>query len=233
MSNVLQLSRADMRVAQALLDVATGNAFSRKRDLDALDRLATEALGFTLPADWTGRAVIVQVSDGAEVYAETYTRRAKAEEDGEAYVLLASKLGRNDAQSLADRLALIDAHSQLDPAVKAAKLARITEEQVRRAPSSSEEEIWAAKEDRKLAEFNAMQSGPVGQRPRDSDTTPAGFVLAFPGASEAEASELLATLRSGGNTVFMVPAEAAEPLLQQAIELMRVDADGVGPVAAH
>lgn len=41
-----------------------------------------------------------------------------------------------------------------------------------------------------------------------------GYVLAFPGGSQAEAEELFETLRRGGNRVYRVAHDAAQPVLQ-------------------
>lgn len=68
------------------------------------------------------------------------------------------------ADELAERLALIDAHSEINEHEKAAKLARVNEERVRRDPNSTNEDISAAKDARKDAEFTAMQNDEDLQR---------------------------------------------------------------------
>lgn len=45
-----------------------------------------------------------------------------------------------------------------------------------------------------------------------------GYVLAFPGASDAEANELLETLKGGGNAVFRVDGPLACEVLRSAVE---------------
>ena len=45
-----------------------------------------------------------------------------------------------------------------------------------------------------------------------------GYVLAFPGASDAEAEELVETLKGGGNTVFRVEGAVADEALRSALE---------------
>lgn len=53
---------------------------------------------------------------------------------------------------------------------------------------------------------------------------PEGFVLAFPGGSDAEADELVHSLRLGGTLVYRVPGAEAGPVLKHTL-----DAAGVEP----
>jgi len=62
------------------------------------------------------------------------------------------------ATELADRLRLIDAYAATNERDQAAKLARIREEQIRRDPNTTDEDISAAKELRKEAEMAVMLS---------------------------------------------------------------------------
>jgi len=62
----------------------------------------------------------------------------------------------------------------------------------------------------------------IGMRPERAPVLPAepeakGYVLAFPGASAAEAEELITTLRLGGNTVVQVQPETAAAVLSEVI----------------
>ena len=56
-----------------------------------------------------------------------------------------------------------------------------------------------------------------------------GFVLAFPGASEAEGDELIETLRMGGNTVYRVDSETAGPVLREVAASAGLEADDFQP----
>lgn len=56
-----------------------------------------------------------------------------------------------------------------------------------------------------------------------------GYVLAFPGAPDAEAEELVETLRRGGNTVFRVPAEAAAPVLREVLATAGIEPNDLQP----
>lgn len=56
-----------------------------------------------------------------------------------------------------------------------------------------------------------------------------GFVLAFPGASDAEADELVTMLKSGGNTVVRVEGDAAGLALHAGLEQAGLEADDFQP----
>ncbi|AZK89879.1 hypothetical protein BO993_24135 (plasmid) [Xanthomonas oryzae pv. oryzae] len=215
------LSVADARVAGARLDLATGNTFSpfsRVRDRQAFDQYSEQALGFKLPHDWTGQVQIVGVieRDGLAMRADeagqqpqafqVYARKWDVQPGEDAFALLATRPNEAAAQELADRLALIDAHSQVNEHDKAAKLARINEERVRRDPNSTDEDIAAAKEARKDAEFKATQNDDDLQRriaefEREQQQAPAP-TQATQNAYQAELARLLqlSTLTPGSYT---------------------------------
>lgn len=72
---------------------------------------------------------------------------------------------------------------------------------------------------------NAFSEGLSLCERRENATTPIpGFVLAFPGASDVEAEELLVTLRWGGNTVFRVEGEVAKVAIADALNAAALDA---------
>lgn len=151
---------AEARVAEArkagdmeTFDVAASNAF----DLPPKE---------PLPHDWNGE---IQVQANAE-----------HEVDGEWFVAAAADLGvapefwsvyaqradgrfevvkdfdtPKEAEQLAYRLAVVVANSTDNEHERAAILARAHEDRVRRDPSSTDEDISAAKEARKAAEMNA------------------------------------------------------------------------------
>ena len=166
--HLVEERRPDAVVAATRLDLATGNTNSRERDRQAFHLAADDALGFPLPHDWTGEVRVVGVveRDGetraAELATETpeayhlYARKGEAQfgEDAFAYLTATRTLG--EADELADRLALIDANSQTDEYEKATRLARVQEDRVRRDPNSTDEDISAAKENRKAMEAKAF-----------------------------------------------------------------------------
>lgn len=156
------------------LDAAVAEARTAG-DYESMDKAATEALGFTLPHDWNGNVQVqgnvTVMIDGKEhvepaaalgveptfwgVYAQL--------EDGR-HDWLADFNTQEQAEELAERLGLIDANSEKNEHEKAAKLARVQEERVRRDPSSTDEDISAAKEARKAAEATAMLAESETQR---------------------------------------------------------------------
>lgn len=166
--HLVEERRPDAVVAATRLDLATGNTNSRERDRQAFHLAADDALGFPLPHDWTGEVRVVGVveRDGetraADLATETpeayhlYARKGEAQfgEDAFAYLTATRTLG--EADELADRLALIDANSQTDEYEKATRLARVQEDRVRRDPNSTDEDISAAKENRKAMEAKAF-----------------------------------------------------------------------------
>lgn len=156
------------------LDAAVAEARTAG-DYESMDKAASEALGFTLPHDWNGNVQVqgnvTVMIDGKEhvepaaalgveptfwgVYAQL--------EDGR-HDWLADFNNQEQAEELAERLGLIDANSEKNEHEKAAKLARVQEERVRRDPSSTDEDISAAKEARKAAEATAMLAESETQR---------------------------------------------------------------------
>ncbi|WP_426107441.1 zincin-like metallopeptidase domain-containing protein [Massilia sp. TSP1-1-2] len=174
---LVTVRQADAIVAAARLDLVTGQAFGRERAGDGatLDREAEDNLGFTLPHNWTG---LVQVQgnikrdiDGEMIVLPAANRGEKPEfwgvyaqlRDG-SHEHLADRPTELQADELAERLAVIDARSTISEHEKAAKLARVNEERVRRNPDSTDEDISAAKDARKNAEFAATTNDADLQR---------------------------------------------------------------------
>jgi putative DNA primase/helicase len=161
------MSRPDAEVTSALRDLHTGTDATRAIDSQALDEASQQAFGFTLPADWSGlvqvqgnvmegegdqQSVTAAASLGVEPeFYGVYARR----EDG-THQWLADFDSEQQADELAQRLAAVDAHAEVNDLERAAKLARVHEERVRRDPNSTDEDISAAKEARKDAEATAM-----------------------------------------------------------------------------
>lgn len=172
-----ELRQADAPVVAARLGMLTGQAFGPGRggDGEAFDQVVDEALGLVLPHDWNGRVQVqgnvVEEVDGKIIVTpalakgvEPQTWAVYAQHADGTYQWLADLPSELRAEQLAERLALIDAHSTISEHEKAAKLARINEERVRRDPNSTDEDITAAKEARKDAEFAATTNDDDLQR---------------------------------------------------------------------
>ena len=178
MDDLIENRRPDAVVAAAFLDLKTGNTNSRDRDREAFDTAADNALGFTLPHDWTGEVRVVGVierdgelqsaalADTPEAY-HLYARKGDAQPGEDAFAYLTATPTLGEADELADRLALIDANAQTDQYEKATRVARVQEDRVRRDPNSTDEDISAAKEARKALEaraFVAAEEAKTSQR---------------------------------------------------------------------
>ena len=175
---LVTVRQADAIVAAARLDLVTGQAFGRERagDGEALDRDAEQNLGFTLPHDWTGgvqvQGNIKRYIDDSEWVVMPAANRGEKPEFWGVYAQLgdgthqhlADRPTEQQADELAERLAVIDARSTVSEHEKAAKLARVNEERVRRNPDSTDEDISAAKDARKNAEFAATTNDADLQR---------------------------------------------------------------------
>lgn len=171
--------RPDAVVAATRLDLATGNTSSRERDRQAFHQASVDALGFPLPYDWTGEVWVVGVVEreggtrAADLATETpeayhlYARKGQFGEDPFEYLTATRTLG--EADELTDRLALIDANSQTDAYEKATRLARVQEDRVRRDPNSTDEDISAAKEDRKALEAKAFVAAEEAKNAQRAD----------------------------------------------------------------
>lgn len=175
LNNAVSLDRSQVLspqiagVVEARLDLLYGDVLSLDRNRDAFDQQAKNTLGFTLPHDWTGetRTVGIIEREGRILHVgetgeqpeafQLYASKGSAQPGEDPFVLLATHLSEPVARELADRLALIDAHSQTNQYDKAAKLACINEERVARDPSSTIEDLSVAKELRKDAEFKASK----------------------------------------------------------------------------
>jgi antirestriction protein ArdC/phage/plasmid primase-like uncharacterized protein len=163
---------AEMRIGKARR-MGTGETWVASH----LEQMEIDALGFALPRAWTGR-VSVQASayEQKTGSAELFVVDAQAlgvepgfwivyaeQESGER-VWLADMPARHDADKLVERLALISAHANPNEFERAAKLARINEDRIRRDPGSTDEDISLAKEVRKHAELTAIQNDADLQR---------------------------------------------------------------------
>lgn len=167
---------SDSPVAEARKTMLSGgpDADSGTR-ADDFSRASEAALGFALPSDWNGRARVqaygTETVDGESVFTTLLPKGASPDGwgvfvqhiDG-GFAMMASLPSENEADRLAERLALIDAHSMANEHEKAAKLARINEERVRRDPDRTDEDISAARELRKNSEFIATKNDEDLQR---------------------------------------------------------------------
>lgn len=151
--------REDAEIAEAI----------RTKDYARMDELTNDLFNGRLPHDWTGEVRIIGVVSKLGAIHEAapsetpaahhlYARKGDALPGDDAFAFVTSVKSRADADMLAERLAVIDANAQPNEQEKAARLARIQEDRIRRDPTSTDEEISAAKEERKTAEFTASAS---------------------------------------------------------------------------
>lgn len=173
------------------LEALRDNAISEDdhdKVLAIFERATGDALGISLPEDWNG-VVRVQGNVDEEVAGKLVATPAiatgmapqywsvYAERSDHTSEWLADFNSQQLADALADRLVMIDAKATLNEHEKAAKLARINEDRVRRDPSSTDEDISAAKDLRKNAEFAATANDKdlqrrIAQQERERSTTP-------------------------------------------------------------
>jgi antirestriction protein ArdC/phage/plasmid primase-like uncharacterized protein len=162
---ILAERQVDAQVAAIRLGLAIGQAFGRERagDAENFDRETYDVLGFALPKDWTGQ-VKVERFDTEKVDGFTLNKPSEIlfrtwglycqHSDG-SYERVVSTSTQIEAEILAERLSLIDAHSTINEQEKLVKFARVHEERVRRDPNSTDEDLVAAEEARKKAEAAA------------------------------------------------------------------------------
>ncbi|MGZ4823079.1 MAG: zincin-like metallopeptidase domain-containing protein [Terriglobales bacterium] len=147
-SELVASRQADAHVAGARLELEMGRAFGRARegDADIFEQEAGRALGLRLPAEWNGQVLVEPAGENWDVVIRLRDQDA---------LTVAQRPIRADAELLAERLALIDAHSTFDEHEKAIKFARVHEQRVRRDPDSSDDDIATAKQIRINAELAA------------------------------------------------------------------------------
>lgn len=158
--------RPDAVVAAAFLRVKNNTIDARE-----LSAAVSEAFDFSLPFDWTGEVRIVDAENSAGGCL-LYARGA----DGE-FTQLAALETRIEADRLADRLAVIDANSQPDEHERAVRLARVHEDRIRRDPGSTDEDISAAKENRKGLEAKAFVAAEEAKNEQATERQHAGVPL--------------------------------------------------------
>jgi len=136
--------------------VADARTFYQNNSIEKqeFEQVAIDKMDINIPADWTGRVHLpANATDAGE---KTESFGVYAQQDDRTYVLLKNVSTEQEAEQLADKLKLIDAAAEKNEYEKAVKFSRINEERVRQDPLSTDEDISAAKEDRKLAEAVAM-----------------------------------------------------------------------------
>lgn len=192
----VSVRHTDAHVAAARLELVTGQAFGHVRafDIEHFRREAAAAFDFTLPQEWNGgvvvQGVVAEEVDGKLVPKSALEKGVEPEfwgvyaqrRDG-TQEWLTHRPTEQDADRLAERLALVDAHSTISEQAKAAKLARVHEARVRRDPNSTDDDISAAKEARKNAEL-AATAGELQQKAEYKDQARAASAAA-PAAAAA------------------------------------------------
>lgn len=190
------MSAPDAEATSALRDLATATDATRAIDLEAFQEASQKAFGFSLPADWSG-VVRVQgnIMEGGEgdqhvtaalgVDPEFYGVYARLN-DG-MHEWLADFQTEQQADDLAMRLQAVDAYAEVNDALRTAKLARLNEDQKRRDPNSTDDDISTAKEARKDAESALMdqmhgQAQPAGLLDSLLQQGPAPLPEALPAA---------------------------------------------------
>lgn len=183
--------RQDEILVVSSLEALRDNAISKDdhdKVLAIFERATDDALGISLPEDWNG-VVRVQGNVDEEVAGKLVATPAittgmapqywsvYAERSDHTSEWLADFSSQPLADALADRLVMIDAKATLNEHEKAAKLARINEDRVRRDPASTDEEISAAKDLRKNAEFAATANDEdlqrrIAQQERERSSAP-------------------------------------------------------------
>jgi putative DNA primase/helicase len=173
----------------ALYLVADALKFCRNLSIDNLEfeETSQDKLGFIIPADWNGRVQIqgnvLQTNENDNGAGANHVIPAKqlnidpefwgvyAQRNDQTWVWVADFDGEQLAIDTAEKLTLIDVIAERNEYEKAVKLARIDELRIRNNPHSTDEEIDAAKEQRKHAEMLAMQNDADSNRKRQTMET--------------------------------------------------------------
>ena len=176
-TDLLEQRQGEIIVVAALQALREEALFEddRIKITEIFDDAVDKALGIALPADWNGQ-VRVQGNVNDELAGKLVVTSAiakgvmpqfwsvYAEREDRTTEWLADFDHENLAETLAERLVVMDAKATLNEFEKAAKLARINEERVRHGPHSTSEDISAAKDLRKNAEFAATANDEDLQR---------------------------------------------------------------------
>ena len=195
------------------------------------------SLGIEIPRDWNGNIQMqgnITIQDGDKPIIEPASKMGR---EPEFYSLYAQQtdgtyqwLNDYENQELAikdkDSLTEVAAELEDNELERAAMLARLHEERVRRNPNSTDDEVLAAKEARKDAEFNAtageLQSGQqvanqtaseIGQAPQAVRVK-----LQVPYKEKDEAKALGATWDRKEQAWFVPPGVNTEPFAKWAVQ---------------
>lgn len=128
-----------------------------------LERVQTD-LGARLTKGWTGELQVLPIvrdengNSRATVGSEIPTGYQVYEFHDRGGVLSKEFDDRISAELLVEQLRLIDALSQTSELMREARLALVQEERIRRDPTSTQEQIFAAKEHRKDLEYKALSA---------------------------------------------------------------------------
>ncbi|HDW8992297.1 TPA: toprim domain-containing protein, partial [Escherichia coli] len=161
------MTRPDAEATSALRDLHAGTESTRAVDAQAFKEASEKAFGFALPQDWGGniqvQGCVYEMIDG-ERHVTAANAIGKEPEFWGVYAELESGLhewvadfdSQQQADELAMRLEAVDAYAEVNDIERAAKLALLHEEKVRRDPNSTSEDISAAKDARKKAQMAVM-----------------------------------------------------------------------------
>lgn len=195
------------------------------------------SLGIEIPRDWNGNIQMqgnITIQDGDKVIIEPASKMGR---EPEFYSLYAQQsdgtyqwLNDYENQELAikdkDSLTEVAAELEDNELERAAMLARLHEERVRRNPNSTDDEVLAAKEARKDAEFNAtageLQSGQqvANQTASEIELAPQAVrvKLQVPYKEKDEAKALGATWDRKEQAWFVPPGVNPEPFAKWAVQ---------------
>lgn len=154
------LTRGDLAVVDAKRQLAVDQSREAK---DRFRAACQASLDMELPVTSSGRTRVVETTplkwdDDAGATAPKPEWTVLGVMHDWSLQPLATYQSKADADRMAQRLALIDAHAEPNEFEKAAKLARLREAAVQRDPTSTAEELAAARDARKGAELLATQN---------------------------------------------------------------------------
>jgi putative DNA primase/helicase len=155
---------------QAILYVADALKFYRNHSIDNLEfeEAAQQKLGLTIPDNWNGQVriqgnVIQTDENGSDIVVAAKELGVEpafwgvyAQRDDHTFQWLKDVDGERQARDWAEKLELIEAAAERSEYEKAVKLAHIQEIRIGNDPNSLDEDIQAAKEQRKAAESLAI-----------------------------------------------------------------------------
>ena len=175
---------------QAILYVADSLKFYRNHSIDNLEfeEAAQQKLGLTIPDNWNGQVriqgnVIQTDENGSDIVVAAKELGVEpafwgvyAQRDDHTFQWLKDVDGERQARDWAEKLELIEAAAERSEYEKAVKLARVQEIRIGNDPNSLDEDIQAAREQRKAAESLAMvHENEIEQKIADREGLAAGI----------------------------------------------------------